>query len=140
MTPAGAARQEPAGDPRGAHLGVVVMEYTDEQIAQAVHEVNGVLQAINGEAHRQPPWADLAETGRQQVRDLVRLYRLGGTPRQAHEHWRSRMESAGLRWGRVRTDTTHPNLVAFEELPFTQRVKDRMSQQVVMVMVLGDRL
>lgn len=129
----------PGGDSLTHPQGAAVA-YSDEQIARAVHEVNGVLQGINGEAHRQPPWADLAEAGRQQVRDLVRLYRNGGTPRQAHEHWRSAMESAGWRWGPARTEGAHPNLVPFEELPFAQRVKDRMSQQVVMVMVLGDRL
>jgi hypothetical protein len=121
---------------------VGAVNYNDSDIARVVHGVNGLLQEINGEEHRQPPWEELDREGRARVLGLVRCYRSGASPRQAHERWRSEMAAEGWAPGEERSyrALTHPNLVPFDELPPRQRVKDRMSQQVVMVMVLGDRL
>jgi hypothetical protein len=113
--------------------------YTDLQIAETVHAVNGVLQQVNGEAHRQPPWELLTAAERERVLSLVRQFRFGAIPRQVHERWCEAMAEAGWSYGEVWSAEarTHPNLVPFEELGYRQRVKDRMAQQVVMVMALG---
>lgn len=141
----GLAELSEPGPPAGGEPGLTLVStvaYDDIEIAFAVHEMNGILQAAGREPHRQPHWDDATDEMRQQVLDLVRSYRRGTTPEQAHERWRSLMADRGWRYGPAWSDTgrTHPNLVPYGQLPERQRIKSRMSHQVTLVMVLGASL
>jgi hypothetical protein len=119
------------------------MRYTDTQIAEAIHVVNGLLQrwhaaaGVPGEEPFQPAWRDAPPKMRARVLALVRGYRNGITARQAHERWVEAMAADGWRWGlrKSEEDKTHPNMVAYSELPQEQRAKDLVSQQIVYALV-----
>jgi hypothetical protein len=115
------------------------MIYTDEQIAYAIHVMNGVLQKIHGESPLQPDWERAPDAMKHRVRLLVRGYRSGMTPREAHERWREMMAADGWRYGERKDpgQHLHPNMVSYPELPQSQRIKDTMSQQITMIMVAG---
>jgi RyR domain-containing protein len=113
------------------------MRYSDDQIAEAIHTVNGLLQRFHGEASPQPQWADAGEAMRERVRALVRGYKAGMTPRQGHERWCDAMAADGWRYG-PRKDPelrTHPCMVAYSELPACQQIKNAMSLQITMVLM-----
>ncbi len=112
------------------------MLYSDEQIARAVHLMNGLLQEFHGEQEHQPCWRDAPDAMRGRVLALVRGYKAGMTPRQAHERWMESMAGGGWRYGPRKDPAgrTHPAMVAYSALPQEQRVKDLMSQQITMVL------
>ena len=116
------------------------MRYTDDQIAEGIHVMNGLLQRWHGEEPLQPDWQAAPEAMRARVVALVRGYRDGMTPRQAHERWVEAMTADGWRYGERKDPElrTHPNMVAYSELPQAQRVKDTMSHQITLVLLAGE--
>jgi hypothetical protein len=118
------------------------MIYTDDQIAKAVHTVNGLLQEFHGEAHRQPDWEHAPDSMRCRVHSLIRLYRAGGTPREAHTRWVESMAADGWRHGLSydEGEHLHPNMVPYGELPQLQRAKDQVSHGLVVLLIAaGER-
>ena len=113
------------------------MRYADEQIAQGIHVMNGLLQEWHQDPVPQPAWEHVPAAMRERVLALVRGYREGMTPREAHERWVAAMAADGWRHGTVKDPAarTHPCMVSYGELPQCQRVKDEMSQAIVMVLV-----
>lgn len=113
--------------------------YTDEQIAEAIHVMNGLLQKWAGE-EPQPGWEDAPPAMRHRVLMLVRGYRNGITPRTAHERWCGALLADGWRYGPVKDAQakTHPNLVEWRYLPLLQRRKDQMSHGLAAQMVTLD--
>jgi RyR domain len=118
------------------------MYFTDGQIAEAIHLMNGWLQEQFGDPYRQPPWPDAPQPMKDMVLALVRGYRAGISPQAAHERWVEAMEARGWRYGlrRSERDRTHPNMLPWGLLPQEQRLKDVMSQQITWVLVAaGER-
>jgi hypothetical protein len=115
------------------------MIYTDEQIAYAIHVMNGVLQQIHGEEPLQPDWLRAPDAMKMRVRALVRGYRAGIAPSEAHTRWTQMMAADGWRYGPRKDPAAHlhPNLVPYEDLPQSQRIKDQMSQMITWVLVGG---
>jgi hypothetical protein len=57
----------------------------------------------------------------------------GNTPRQSHEGWLAEKVATGWKYGPVKNPEAkeHPCMVAYEELPTSQRVKDHIFVSVV---------
>lgn len=107
--------------------------YSDEQIAQVVHEANRALQDIGGDEAPSQPWAcETAET-RASAAEGVRKARAGRTPEQLHRDWAEWKTARGWTYGPDRDPDarTHPCLLPYEDLPEHQRVKDRVFLAIV---------
>ncbi len=59
--------------------------------------------------------------------------------RNTHEHWARQRMADGWRWGVERDDSRklHPGLVAYEELPESERVYDRATAIEALKTILG---
>lgn len=59
--------------------------------------------------------------------------------RNTHEHWARLRMADGWRWGTERDDSRklHPGLVAYEELPESERVYDRATAIETLKTILG---
>jgi hypothetical protein len=139
VAPAEPALQGNGPQPGERCLTVVRATYDERDIARVVHGVNGLLQEVHGEDHRQPSWEQAGPEAHARVTELVRAFRAGMTPARAHELWCESMRAEGWQWGPVRSERAmlHPNLVPYADLPPRQKIKDQMAQQVVTVMTLG---
>jgi RyR domain len=115
------------------------VRYTDEQIAEAIHVVNGLLQRWHGDPAPQPEWSRVPDAMRGRLLALVRGYKAGITPRQGHERWLEAMAADGWRYGPRKDliERTHPAMMAYGDLPQEQKIKNAMSQQITMVMISG---
>ncbi len=93
-----------------------------EACSRVMHDV--YREASSGDAI--PSWdrapEDLREISRVPVREVLE----GKTPRQWHAKWRVRKMAEGWTYGPVLDEEarTHPNLVAYDELPSGQRALD----------------
>lgn len=116
------------------------MIYSDEDIAQVVHEANRVLQAIQGDNAPSQPWH--WETGeiRQNVILGVRNARHGMTPEQHHQAWVDDKIAHGWRYGAEKDSErkTHPCLLEFDQLPRYQQDKNRLFIAVVRALWAGE--
>jgi hypothetical protein len=104
--------------------------YSHEVVARACHAVLSVMNDAQG-----PPWAtvpfepfDSLPAEEQGIwYEQVRAARRGATPRELFGQWAAARRALHWTWGPVRdTDRkTHPNLVAYDDLPASQRDKDK---------------
>ena len=97
--------------------------------AEAAHEVNRAYCAALGDTS-QPAWADAPDWQRDSVVAGVQAIvdNPDMTPEQAHAGWLARKRADGWVYGPVK-DTeskTHPCMVAYFDLPVSQRVKDAL--------------
>lgn len=116
------------------------MRYTEEQIAQACHEVNRAFCVAIGDVS-QPPWNAAPQWQRNSALDGVRKHLDGSicTPEQSHESWLEHKRKEGWKFGPVK-DTEkreHPCCVPYAELPPEQRAKDALFAAVVAGMRSG---
>jgi RyR domain len=112
------------------------MTYTDEQIAQVIHEMNRGLQYVQGDPCPSQPWQVEDEEIKANVIASVAFARAGATPRELHERWAEDKRAHGWTHGAVKDPEarTHPCLVPYGDLPEGQRLKDRLFAAVVKVM------
>lgn len=108
------------------------MTYTPEQIAQVCHEANRVIQSLNGEVVN-ARWdmcsADLQESAVKGVQAALD----GATPIELHDSWVQTKLDQGWTYGLEKSELekTHPQMVAYEELPAEQRIKDHLFGAIV---------
>jgi hypothetical protein len=78
----------------------------------------------------QDDWGDLHEEDRYWLKQSVEwiLQHPTASISSQHDAWRSRELGRGLRDG-------HPNLVAFDELPWPQQMKARLWRHVIMAVI-----
>lgn len=108
------------------------MTYTPEQIAQVCHEANRVIQSLNGEvanARWEMCSADLQESAVKGVQAALD----GATPIELHDSWVQTKLDQGWTYGLEKSELerTHPQMVAYEELPAEQRIKDHLFGAIV---------
>jgi len=120
-------------------MGDTKIEIDDAFIAEAIHEFNRWLQCKAGE-EVSPPFAEITPANLARLYQLVRGYRNGISPPDAHELWCREMAAAGFVWG-PRKDPgavppTHPNLVRWRDLDWFQRLKDQMSWSITAGLVI----
>jgi hypothetical protein len=102
-------------------------------IATVAHSLNAALQAALGE--KVESWGAVPEEIRQSTIAGV-TYNLENpdvTPEQGHEAWLKYRAAQGWVYGEVKDleAKTHPNMVPFDELPITQRLKDHLFRATV---------
>jgi hypothetical protein len=102
---------------------------TKEQIAEAVHEINRVLQGL----FRQPvsdPWPECSAWQKQSSADGVAfvLRNPGCQGRDIHENWRADLLRRGWKLGPVKSEKLkeHPLLVPYEKLSSYDQAKDEI--------------
>jgi hypothetical protein len=108
------------------------MLYSIDAIAAVCHEANRQLQRLNGEVVNFP-WENTSEDMRESVRIGVRGILAGNTPEQSHESWIATKMDQGWVFGPVKDfgKRTHPNLVAYDQLPPKERIKDSLFSSIV---------
>lgn len=112
------------------------MIYSDEQIAQVVHEANRALQAVQGDNAPSQPWYAEDAGIKANVIVGVRNARHGMTPEEHHQAWVADKLAHGWRYGSEKDAErkTHPCLVAFDQLPRYQQDKNRLFISIVRVL------
>jgi len=112
------------------------MVYSDEQIARVVHAANAELQAVQGDPAPSQPWDHEPQDIRDNVILGVRNARNDFTPEEHHQAWVEDKMRQGWRYGAEKDAErkTHPCLVAFDQLPRDQRVKNVLFIAIVRAM------
>ena len=107
-----------------------------DDIAETCHEANRALQRQNGE-HVSPPWSASPAWVRESARAGVLSAINGATPEELHEAWSAHKLAEGWVYGKEKDGIakTHSCLVPYDELPETQRIKDRVFGAIVTAMV-----
>lgn len=110
--------------------------YTDEEIAIVVHEANCGIQYITGDPSPSDHWPALDPETKLVVVRGVGNARRGLTPRQMHDEWFRDHLDHGWRYGPIkdRHNKTHPNMVPYDSLPPSQRVKDELFIAITSIM------
>lgn len=106
-----------------------------EQIARVVHEANRALQIEQDDPTIGvgPAWDDLDPETRQSAVEGILGVLTGNTPEESHWGWMNYKEANGWTYGEVKDPEakTHPCLVAYEELPESQKIKDHLFVAIV---------
>lgn len=111
-----------------------------EQAARTAHEANRILQLANNEGNVAVSWEEATKEIRRSAKIGVEAVAKDPsiTPEQLHLSWCETKLADGWTYGAIRDNDLkyHPCLVAYDELPEVQRVKDAMFRAVVLA-VLG---
>lgn len=103
-------------------------------IAQATHEANRSWCAANGD-DSQLPWGEAPEWQRESALAGVRAVLAGtaSTPEEQHVAWCVQKHHDGWTYGEVKDAEarTHPCLVAYDDLPPVQQLKDSIFRAIV---------
>jgi hypothetical protein len=107
---------------------------TIEQLAEAVHEANRAYCLAQGD-QSQPSWDACNEDVRAGTLDGVvfHLDNPEATADGSHENWMNHKTQEGWTYGEVKSeaDKTHPSIVAFNDLPEKEKVKDYLFECLV---------
>ncbi|RKZ70515.1 MAG: hypothetical protein DRQ48_00835 [Gammaproteobacteria bacterium] len=100
------------------------------EIAEACHEVNSAYCTVVGD--KVIPWKGMGIGLRASIVSGVQGALGGTTPRQSHTNWLANREELGWVVG-ARDDKakTHPCMVPYDELPTSQKAKDKIFLAVV---------
>ncbi len=109
-----------------------------ERTARLCHSANRAYCDIIGDPVA-PAWDDLDKDVRHGVMSAVRFIQdcnLDVSPEYLHERWMNDRKKNGWVFGAKlgRKAKTHPNLIAFRELPESQRIKDILFLNIVKAM------
>lgn len=99
-----------------------------ERVSEAAHEVNRVWQRIAGDP-QDAHWDALSEQDKQAARtSVIGIVVHDFNAEQTHAAWVADKKSKGWSVGPTKDAATkeHPCLVAWEQLPSEQRVKDEL--------------
>lgn len=103
-----------------------------EEIAELCHEVNAAYCRLTGD-NSQPTWDDAPDWQKKSAIEGVEGVINGNTPEQSHESWMAAKVADGWVYGDVKDPggKTHPCIVAYEDLPPVQKIKDELYVSVV---------
>lgn len=114
---------------------------SDVLIAEICHEANAAYCRTLGD-ESQPRWQDAPDWQRMSAINGVRAITGGfiDGPEASHRSWMKQKLAEGWEYGDVKDPEKkqHPCLVAFEELPYEQQVKDTIFFNLVMALVRVD--
>lgn len=107
-------------------MGRNLSNFEIEACARAAHEVNRQFCSAMGDyTHGQ--WESLTEDLKQIARSsVIAIVSTDATNKQLHDAWVGSKRAQGWNFGSVKNADRkeHPCLVAWDELPFEQQVKD----------------
>lgn len=103
-----------------------------EICARAAHNVNNAYCEAIGDP-KSPTWEEMTDEQRHGVIQGAKHALAGGSARESHELWMQSRLAEGWIYGPVKdfAKKISPNLVAYDDLPVTQRAKDAIFQAVV---------
>ena len=108
-----------------------------ERIAELAHELNRSYCKQLGD-QSQVPWYETSAEFRESTRSGVHAILAGKVqkPQDSHESWMVERVANGWKHGEVKDveKKEHPCLVAFEDLPRNQQIKDRLFLAVVLAL------
>jgi hypothetical protein len=103
-------------------------------IAAVCHEANRALCAVNGD-HSQPSWIVAPQWQVDSVIDgVLNAYAFpDATPEDSHNNWMAGKIANGWVYGEVKdlVAKTHPCIMPFDQLPESQRKKDKLFLAIV---------
>lgn len=105
---------------------------TPLQIAEVCHEANrGFQRAVGQPVARE--WSNCGEDMQQSAMHGVKVAQEGNGPEELHRQWLMVKEAQGWKYGKVKDEVakTHPCMVPYDELSFTDRQKDMLFQAIV---------
>jgi hypothetical protein len=99
-----------------------------ETCARAAHEVNRAYCIALGDGDTQVPWDDAPAWQKESARKGVVGVLAGNGTAESHAGWLAEKERTGWVYGPVKDAVakTHPCLMPYDELPKTQKEKDRL--------------
>ncbi len=104
-----------------------------EACAKAAHETNRAFAALHDD--QQPSWEDASEEIRESSRKGVRkmLANPTLTAENLHQEWVDEKAKSGWKHGQTKDEKakTHPSMVAFDQLPESEKFKDELFRTVV---------
>lgn len=105
---------------------------TTQEIARICHDANRAYCITQGDKS-QLTWDEAPEWQKESAMAGVGEAMRGANPRQLHESWCQFKIDAGWRYGPQKCEyrKTHPCLVAYDELPPEQRLKDALFHAIV---------
>lgn len=105
------------------------------QIARVVHEANRALQIEQADPAIpvSRSWDETDEETRRSAVEGIQGVLNGNTPEESHEGWVRFKVTNGWTLGPVKDETTkqHPLLIPYDELPYSQQVKDHLFVAIV---------
>lgn len=108
-----------------------------EQIAELCYEVNRAICEAEGDPLERGSWATADSELKSSVRKGVvnQLSTPVNSSEESHSRWVESKNVEGWVYGEEldREKKTHPNMVPYSELPFSQRVKDHVFLAIVNV-------
>lgn len=123
-----------ANEAEKARIAAEVLTAKVEAIAKVTHNVNKAFCEIIDDTS-QKDWSEAAEWQMESARAGVRftLDNPDASPSQQHENWMADKIADGWVYGEVKDEVakTHPCLVAYEELPIEQQMKDKLFKAIV---------
>lgn len=106
-----------------------------EGIAEIIHEANRALQRVfpSDGIPVALPWAQESQEQRDSIINGVQLAMRGATPEEMHDNWMRRKVAEGWVGGAVKDEVAkiHPCICPYDQLPETDRVKDRLFLAIV---------
>jgi hypothetical protein len=111
------------------------LEAFADQVAHYVYEINRAVRCCNGQSVGEP-YLDVNEEKKVSLRNAVLLaWQAGSTlnNEESHNRWTYAKLREGWRLGPVEdaTKKEHPNLIPYDELVWTEQLKDHLFQIVV---------
>lgn len=111
------------------------MRYSAYEIARVCHDANRAVQIVQDDPSIpvSPAWDDLDGETIASAMDGVEGVLGGNSPEQSHQQWCRFKLKNGWVLGPVKSETLkqHPLLVAYEDLPDSQRAKDAIFVSIV---------
>ncbi len=105
-----------------------------QDIARVCHEANRALCMTQNDSS-QPKWEDAPDWQKNSALDGVKFHfeNPDAGASASHDNWREDKVNDGWTWGPVKDPEKkqHPCMVAFDELPIQQRLKDYLFKSIV---------
>lgn len=118
------------------NTGDGAMDALIEKAARVAHEANRAWCIANGDMS-QPTWDDAPDWQQESARNGVAFHmnNPGAGDSASHDNWMAEKVAAGWVYGLVKNPDaqppTHPCIVAFEDLPKEQQIKDAIFRSIV---------
>lgn len=113
---------------------------TIENAARVAHEANRAYCECLGDTS-QVPWTEAPEWQKESARDGVRKIAADApvAAEEMHANWVYHKLAAGWTYGEAKDPDKkqHPNMVAFRDLPITERLKDELFLATVTALLWG---
>lgn len=111
-----------------------------DTISKVCHEANRAVCLAAGQPTL-PAWEDAPQTARDATKEgvLFCIYNRDASPAQVHQDWYDNLINDGWVYGSEKDydKKTHPCLIAYENLPYVDRLKDGLFKEIALTLFDG---